>query len=142
MGTRIASKGIICPHIVIRLTILGLGVSDLITAMNERCEAEGRRPVHYTCVSKAFHGKYEPRSAEILGMAEDITYRWIDDTARDYIRVLKPRLEARGVITDGATTRLTINHLQRPVICVEDYLGKTVAIYDIAADSIDYLGGY
>ena len=141
MGTKIASKGIVCPHIVIRLAIIGLGVNDLIVAMNERCSAEGRRPVHHTCVSKAFHGRYEPRTAEILGMAEDITFKWLDDTARDYIRVLKPRLEARGVNTDGATTRLAINHLQRPVIVVEDYTGRAVAVYDTIADEIEFFSG-
>ena len=140
MRTKVSTKGFKYPHIIIRLSILGLGIGDLADAINERMSAENRPHINYVCVSKALHGKYVGRMSEIIGVADSITYQWVREYADEYLRVIKPRLAEYGLHTNGMTARLHINGLQRPEIWVQDYIGRAVAIYDVTEDYITYTG--
>lgn len=134
-------KGMKHAQVFIRLTVLGLTLGDLQGAINDRLEAAGKKPINYSMLSRILNGRSTYRR-EVLGYADDITSRWMTETANEYLRVLTPRLEDSGVCTYDLLAKIRIEGDESPTVHFRNYnTGKTVAVYDITTDKLILQGG-
>ncbi len=127
-------------HILVRLAIVDLGLKDLSEAINERLALESRKPIHYTAISRAINGHEHRRSMEALAMADSITYQWVREYARDYLRVLKPRLEEMGIDTDGLLAKTVIDDDHATAVWIRNKYGYHIATYHVPTDKIYLIG--
>lgn len=80
-----------------RLNVIGISMKDLHQAINDRQEAEGKPLCNYTALSRALNGGREPKSLEVVKLADSITAKWMREYATEMVRVLTPRLKKLGV---------------------------------------------
>lgn len=123
-------------NIAIRLDVLGLTLRDLSNAVNDRLREQGRPEIHYTVLSKTIGGYKEKRGKEALALADSITSRWMTEYAREHLRVLKPRLEQKGINTDGLMAKTVVDQDCNTTIVFVDGNGRHRAYYRPHCDLI------
>ena len=121
-------------HIIMRMAIVDLGLKDLSEAINERLALEGRKPIHYTTISRVIGGHKVKRGRETLAMADSITSQRVREYAKEYLRVLTPRLGDMGIDTDGLVAKTIVGDDQATAIFIRNKHGYHVATYHVPTD--------